>query len=38
MSKKTVTPTEEVETVQNEEAQTEPQISFNQMMQLASGC
>ena len=33
MSKKTVTPTEEVEveTSQNEEAQVEPQISFNQI-------
>jgi len=31
MSKKTVTPTEEVETAQNEEAQAEPQISFNQI-------
>jgi len=33
MSKKTVTPTEEVEveTPQNEEAQAEPQISFNQI-------
>ena len=31
MSKKTVTPTEEVETAQNEEAQLEPQISFNQI-------
>ena len=33
MSKKTVTPTEEVEvkTTQNEETQVEPQISFNQI-------
>ena len=33
MSKKTVTPTEEVEveTAQNEETQVEPQISFNQI-------
>ena len=31
MSKKTVTPTEEVETVKNEETQAEPQISFNQI-------
>ena len=31
MSKKTVTATEEVETVENEEAQAEPQISFNQI-------
>ena len=33
MSKKTVTPTKEVEveTAQNEEAQVEPQISFNQI-------
>ena len=31
MSKKTVKPTQEVETTQNEEEQTEPQISFNQI-------
>jgi len=31
MSKETATPTEEVETTQNEEAQGEPQISFNQI-------
>jgi len=31
MSEKTVEPTQEVETVQNEEEQTEPQISFNQI-------
>ena len=31
MSKKTVEPTQEVETTQNEEEQTEPQISFNQI-------
>ena len=31
MSEKKVKPTEEVENVQNEEEQTEPQISFNQI-------
>ena len=31
MSEKTVEPTQEVETAQNEEEQTEPQISFNQI-------
>ncbi len=35
MSKETVKPTQEVETAQNKEEQTEPQISFNQIAAVA---